>query len=337
VLELADAIVGGDAKAAVEHIGASAEKGLQLGELLDQLTDHWRGMMLAAVGGVESAELSELAAEKVKQHTSTTNLDAILAGLEILTATKQKLKGSPHAQVLLEIAAVRLAKLSELLSVAELAQWYIQTPPAGGQSPSPRLPAQPQGGGGESVKKKVLTPPEVEANGTHSATGPSSTEGSNSGEEPLSVVWERVLEQVGPILAANLRQAAISQANFGPNSLVVPFPAAYNNACETVKIERNQETLRKALKHITGRDWTLRVVRMYDPASDRTVIEAPPPEARRPARSRSELLALPFFAALGETLGGQLMRTDDGFDPFADPTATPDADPTPAPPDLDET
>ncbi len=330
VLELADAIVTGDAKAAVEHIGASAEKGLQLGELLDQLTDHWRAMMLTAVGGGESADLTETAAERVKQHTAKTNLDAILAGLEILTATKAKLRGSPHAQVLLEVAAVRLSKLAELLSVAELAQWYTQTPPGGGNAPAQRVPAHIPAGAGEAVKKKVVTPPEVRANG--SATG----------EEPASVVWEKVLEQVGPILATHLRQAVVSQANFGPNSLVLPFPAAYSSAYETAKAERNLDTIRKAFKHITGREWTLRLELDATPTANgvhKAATEQPPARPAPVQRSRSELLALPMFAALTEKLGGQLMRVDDGFDPLAEAvTETPDTpDTPPTPTDSDET
>ncbi len=351
VLELADAIVSGDAKSAVEHIGASAEKGLQLGELLDQLTDHWRGMMLAAVGGIESAELSELAAEKVKAHTATTNLDAILAGLEILTATKAKLRGSPHAQVLLEIAAVRLAKLSELLSVAELAQWYTQTPPVGVSGGALRVPAHVPTPGGDTVKKKVLTPPEVQANGVpphpplrgdlpHKGGGDSVVS-----EEPASVIWEKVLGQLAnnPMLTAYLQQAVILPANFGPNSLVLPFPAAYSSAYESVKSERNQDLLRKAFLLVTGREWSVRFEIDSEPTANgaHQTPDATPARSN-PQRSRTELLALPFLAALGDTLGGQLMRVDEGFDPFAAVPTTPDtpadADtPIPAPPDPDET
>jgi DNA polymerase-3 subunit gamma/tau len=334
VLELADAVVNGDAKAAVEHIGASAEKGLQLGELLDQLTEHWRAMMLTAVGGADSADLTETAAERVKQHTEKTNLDAILAGLEILTATKAKLRGSPHAQVLLEVAAVRLSKLAELLSVAELAQWYTQTPPSGGNATTQRVPAHIPVGAGEAVKKKVVTPPEVRANST---TGDGGT-----GEEPAGVVWEKVLEQVGPILATHLQKATVSPANFGPNSLVLPFPSAYSSAYETAKAERNQDTIRKAFKHITGREWTLRLELDATPVANgvhKAVADQSPARPAPVQRSRSELLALPMFAALTEKLGGQLMRVDDGFDPLAEVvTETPDTpEPTPTPPDPDET
>ncbi|MCU0703668.1 MAG: DNA polymerase III subunit gamma/tau [Fimbriiglobus sp.] len=337
VLELADAILKGDAKTAVELVGATAEKGLQLGELLDQLTDYWRAMMLTAVGGGDSADLTDTAAEQVKRHAATTTLDAILAGIEILTETRVKLRGSPHAPVLLEVAAVRLAKLADLLSVAELAQWFTQGGGGGGHAPAQRVPAHLPAGNGEAVKKKVVTAPEVRANG---AVGASAARGEAkpTGEESIEVVWDKVLEQVGPILATHLRQAAVTQANFGPNSLVLPFPAAYSAAYETAKAERNQETLRKAFKHVTGREWTVRVE--LDAAPPTANGAHPPPTVPpRPAtRSRSELLALPFFAALGDTLGAQLMRADDGFDPFGQTVVEPVADTpeTPTPTDPDE-
>ena len=337
VLTLADAIVAGDAKGAVEQIGAAAERGLQLGELLDQLIDHWRGMMLVAVGGGESAELSEEAAERIKRHAGGTNLDAVLAGLDILTATKTKLRGSPHAQVLLEVAAVRLAKLADLLSVADLAQWLTQGPPAGGNSPAQRVPAHRPAPSAEPVKKKVLTPPEVraETNGK-----PGEAEG-----ESFEVVWSKVLDQVGPMLSAQLRQSSHSPAISGPNSLVIPYSSAYSAAYETVRGERSQETLRRALKHVTGREWSVRVELTPEPAANGVSHHPNPnvgPVPRPPAnRSRNELLALPLFAAAGEVLGAQLMRIDDGFDPLAageSPAAitdTPDADPV-LPPDPDE-
>lgn len=319
VLELADAIVSGDARTAVERIGASAERGLQLGELLDQITDHWRGMMLVAVGGGESAELSEQAAERIKQHVAGTNLDAILAGLEILTATKAKLRGSPHAQVLLEVAAVRLAKLADLLSVAELAQWMTQGVPAGGNGPVGRVPAHLPQPPAESVKKKVLTPPEVkaEANGKPAAA-------MTSGEEPFGMVWEKVLDQIGAntVLAAQLRQASNLPAIFGPNSLAITYSTAYSAAYELVRGERSQDTVRRALKHVTGREWSVRVDLAPDTLTNGVTTDRPR-AAEQPVRTRSELLALPLFVSASEVLGAQLMRTDDGFDPLAVPLAPP--------------
>ena len=111
-----------------------------------------------------------------------------------------------------------------------------------------------------------------------------------------------------------------------------------------MRTERNQDLLRRAFKLVTDREWSFRFeIEREAPAGTTAAPDAPAP---RPSvsRSRGELLALPFVAALGETLGGQLMRTDDGFDPFAMTPTTPeplaDADPdtpTPAPPDPDET
>src|SRR5690349_23498638 len=60
VAELADAVLARDARKAIELIGAFAGRGLQLGEVLDQLIDYWRGLMLALAAGRTEEHTSEL-------------------------------------------------------------------------------------------------------------------------------------------------------------------------------------------------------------------------------------------------------------------------------------
>jgi DNA polymerase-3 subunit gamma/tau len=344
VLELAGAILGGDAKRAVEVVGASAEQGLQLGELLDQLVDYWRGLMLVAVGGGDPDSLGVSAAvqEQMTAHAAGTNLDAILAGIDILAATKTKMRGSPHTQVLVEVAAIRLARLADLLSVAQIAQWVSDGKAGTLPAPVGKIPAHgpPPAAVGSTteVKKKVVSPPEVTAKATGETEGPS--------EANFEVLWERVLVQVGPMLAAQLRQSTKLQANFKPNALVIEYDAGYSSTCEMVRTERNLDTLRKALRVVSGDEWLVRVelnplrASAANGVSHSTVAEPPRPPASSP-RGRNALLTLPMFQAATEVLGAQLMRADDGFDPTgeaaAPTTATPATDDTtPAPPDPDE-
>jgi DNA polymerase-3 subunit gamma/tau len=339
--ELADAILDGDAKRAVELVGQSSAQGLQLGELLDQLVDYWRGMMLVSVGGadLESLPGSASVREKLTTHAAAVNLDAILAGIDILTGTKVKLRGSPHTQVLFEVAVLRLTRLSDLLSVSQLVQSLSGGAklPAGGSSPKLATPG-PAKPNAEAVKKKLVTAPEVKSeemkvNGEWTATD-------------FPIIWERVLEQVGPMLAAHLRQATDLQANFKPNSLAILFDSDYSSPCEMVRTDRNQDTLRRALRHVSGGEWAVRVdLKPNGPANGvgkATTAPAPLAPASHTHKGRNALLALPLFQAAQEVLGAQLMRVDDGFDPTptpastTDPESDPDA-PIPAPTDPDET
>ena len=57
VIELATAILANDPKAALELIATWVDGGLQIGELVDQLVEYWRALMLVACGGPDIREL----------------------------------------------------------------------------------------------------------------------------------------------------------------------------------------------------------------------------------------------------------------------------------------
>src|SRR5262249_8308233 len=57
VVELAGAILAKDGKQALSMVAKCADEGLQLGELLDQLVDHWRDLMLVACAGKDVTDL----------------------------------------------------------------------------------------------------------------------------------------------------------------------------------------------------------------------------------------------------------------------------------------
>src|SRR5262249_31155055 len=58
VLELAAAVLGHDARRALELAGRAADEGLQLGELVDQLIAYWRDLMVLRCAGAEAPDLS---------------------------------------------------------------------------------------------------------------------------------------------------------------------------------------------------------------------------------------------------------------------------------------
>ncbi len=318
IAELAAAILARDAKAAVEQLTASADRGLQLGELLDQLIDYWRGLMLVLVAGDQARDLPGTPAlhETIRKHAAGTNLDTVLAGLDVLTTTKAKLRGSPHVQVLLEVAVVRLARMDEMLSVSALAQMIANGAVASPAGPAPAVrPAVPPA---DPSKKNGL----IESNGTHQ---PPPAPGDVS-PETLPAVWERVLQEVGPMRRGQLQFAGLP-AILGPNSLAIRFPAGYSSAYDSCASESGVEVIQRALKRITHKDWLVRVELANGP------VGSPPPGAvpARPEQRTKDLLQLPLFKKAADVLGAQLVRVDEGFDPQAVPDARPAADAAPDP------
>ena len=113
---------------------------MQLGELLDQLIEYWRNSMVLSCAWKRFSDLSLADAhrDKVERQAESMPIDSILAGLDILSTTKSRLRGSSHSLVLLETAVLKLIRLDELVPVAQLAQWLSQPVgnPAPGAKPS---------------------------------------------------------------------------------------------------------------------------------------------------------------------------------------------------------
>jgi len=305
MLELANAILAGDTQQALRLVGEASERGLQLGELLDQLIDYWRGLMLAAVGGegLDPMLGSSAIRESIARHVAGKSLDTILAGLDILSAAKGRMKQAASVLILMEIAVVRLSRLEDLLPVAELAQWLQSGVKSGLTVAKPAAAVTlPEG-----VKKKPVAVPEAKP---HSAL-PSA---SGITEESWPGVWDRLLVDLGGVLAENLRRLPQRPAIIGPNALAIRHPASY-----TAISERGVEQLRSALQKFNGKEWAVRFETIPDePGEVRN--EAATPAAAAISK-RQELLNLPFFKSLSDVLGAQLLRTEDGFNPVAVPVA----------------
>jgi len=303
--DLAGAIVAKDAAKALEVVAQAAAAGLQLGELLDQLIDYWRGLMLVHVAGAAARDLPGTPSlhQRIRDHAAAGSLDTVLAGLDILTAAKVKARTSAHVQVLIEVAVVRLSRLDELLSVASLLQMAAGQGTVVAKVAAPRAapPVAPRPA--EDLKKNgpVTSVPVVNLNGV-----------GYSGELTAAMLpglWANVVAEVGMFRGKNLEPAGVP-AILGPNALEVRFPAGYTSQYDAIQHETSQEVIRRILKMQTGRDIQIRVG--IDAATpDRPAFTVP----QAPDRKK-DLMQLPIFQKAVASLGAQLIKVDDGFNPY---------------------
>ena len=224
--------------------------------------------MLVSCGGPDIRELpvTPNQHEALKKHAPDVKLDSILGGLEVLTATRGRARGSTHVQVLLEMAVVRLCRLGELLSVGNLIQALgqpgkqIVVPAAIPGTTAATRPAPPESGNtsslapgrstangpvtGQLPAQGGVTSPPIEAaarealryDRPRSPIEEAST--SQLTQSTLPAVWDdflQYMESKFPMLANHLKFVG-SYAIFGPNALVIRFPSGYNlhyDACAT--------------------------------------------------------------------------------------------------------
>ncbi len=172
ITTLVDAVVAQQPAQVLQLLAQAVDEGLDLQELLNQLIEYWRDLMVVHCAGAEGQSLSVTGAfhKKLTEQAKALSIDGILAGLDILVSTKTKLgRGSQHGRVLVEMALVRLSRLGELRSLSEIAAMLksgaMASPAKKSTStstdgrPPGRLSTQPettaQSGSLEAGKKKV--------------------------------------------------------------------------------------------------------------------------------------------------------------------------------------
>jgi DNA polymerase-3 subunit gamma/tau len=313
VVEIAEAILSQDAGKALTLVKVAAEEGVQLIEVLDELTMFWRGLMLAKVSGVGSLDdLSELQQTSIAKLLEGVHLDTILAGLDILSTAKTRLKAGAVTQIVLEMTLVRLSRLGDLIPLTQLAEALSRS---GGMIPIASSGQTNVAHSTEAAKKNgslmVSRPPSAKNSSTSWEANP------NEIAIPLTAanlesVWLKVLEHVGPMLRANLEKAGlpqIPQASTGPKVLVLRFPVRYNTAFEFCKSPDRAQGIENALRKITAQDWAVRVEIDSSPQGG-TTSEAP---VLSPRDMQKQALEHPLLSQIVTKLEGRLMRMDEGF------------------------
>lgn len=303
VLALAEAVLARDPRRALELVDEAAGEGLQLGELVDQLIAYWRDLMVLNCAGGEARDLSVAPRHRdtLLKQAKSLSLDTILAGLDILSATRGRLRGSNHGRVLLEMALVRLGRLDDLVSLSQLAQW-LQQPGAAPAGSTPAVP-RPAAAAGEAVKKKPLTAAEPAATGTVPLSA-----------ESLSTLWSALLSQLGPLMARHLETAAVPAIS-GPNTLVLRFERRYNHEREYCQEPTRLQRIEEALRRVTGTKCQLRIESVGNEA------EPPPADAAtddantsiRSRLNRTDEVLDPLVQRAVDLLGAQFVHREEGF------------------------
>jgi DNA polymerase III subunit gamma/tau len=306
MLALAGVILSRDSRGAIRIVSECAEEGLQLGEVLDQLIDYWRSLMLIQSAGADSTELhlSEVQRQTMLSQAQSMSLDTILAGLDILSTTKSRMRATSHPQILLEMAVIRLSRLDELIPLVQLTQLLTQT--------APSLPktAPPVVAKAEPAKKNLTANPPPIANGTGVAQK-SLPDSRPSATEPRSFpeIWKKAVQEVGGILASHLEKAGMP-AIIGPKSLVIRFPTRYSAAYDYCVDPNSTSRIEESLRSVEPGKWVVRVER--EVVSKGASLAEPPTVVSRKDREK-ELLQMPLFRKILDGLQGRLLTLDDDF------------------------
>ncbi|MGQ0633712.1 MAG: DNA polymerase III subunit gamma/tau [Planctomycetaceae bacterium] len=246
LVELSAALVAHDPARALQLLQTALAEGAQHGELIDQLLNYVRDLMVLAAGASDAALVSVSADRRstLDAQARQSGLPTILAAMQILAETKGRIKGTTYAPVLVELALVQIASLDQLERLSDVSSAARNSPgTATALPPAPQKKTELTSGGGPQAGPQVdLVPDE--------GVEPAVICPFEAGREGL--FWPQVIclldDRTGNY-ARNASRIAIS----GPNQLVLTFPKSYHLSKQYLERPEPLKRMEDALRKVVGR------------------------------------------------------------------------------------
>ena len=255
LIALFSAIVERRPDRVLAEFDAALAQGVQIGELIDQLLDYARDVMVVAAGATESPLLSVTEAQRpaVAGHASVYGTRTAVAALQILSETQMRIHRGMTTRTLAELALVQLATLQDLDRIENLIHRVAAKDHAG--------PDQAQASDARPAPERSTTEPRHDTQAekkTESDADRESdmntrlvvTDPSESGHVELKAGNEQeflaqLVSNINDMSQISVRAASVAAIS-GPNHLALTFPRSYDfhkRHCERLDVlDRLQET-----------------------------------------------------------------------------------------------
>jgi len=239
LFDIVRAIAEHDARTAVETVDAALAKGAAYDELIQQLIEGFRELLLARVAGPDSPLIDRGDSERkvIEELAPKFTTDALMFLVQMFAETKQKARISSQSRIVLELALIKAADVYDLRPLDEILA-RLRALELGGSRGGGGRPAAPS----EKQSKPASRPePRTQASAAPAPTG------------DLWADATAIIEQENHGLAAFMGAGAFQAAD-GP---VAAGRASYIVELDPVaagQLEKNKELIEKALSKVSGRE-----------------------------------------------------------------------------------
>jgi len=262
LFEVLGAVAEHDARKAIETVDAALAGGAAYDELIQQLVDGFRELLLARVAGANSPLIDRGEAERktLAELAPKFTTDALMFLVQMFAETKQKARTSTQSRVVLELALIKAADAHELRPLGEVLE---------------RLEAIESGGSGG---RPAGPPPSPRAR----AAGPKAAPQAAPPPARTGDLWTDALalvEQKKPPLLAFMKNASFritdEPAAAGPARCVIEL-----GKMEADHVRTSKKLIESALSEVSGKPCVVELRAVT--SSDR------PPAAKAPAAAPAE-------------------------------------------------
>jgi len=261
LLDIVAAVVEQRTAIGLELLDRAIADGVAAEELLNQLIDCWRDMLILAAGAdeVDLVSIGPAHRKRLGELAETGGLETILVAQQVLVDARDRTRLARSPRALVDLAVARVANLERLVDIATIIE---------------RLDASTSPAISSTEKKKPLSvaPPVVENESQSVAIAgrddDADAERSENQSMPTTIplepgseprIWQQVLSRITDMLRDHIgcvERTAIS----GPNRLDVMFPGRYHFHKSYCERPNELSRLEATVEQITGHAVQLRLV-----------------------------------------------------------------------------
>jgi DNA polymerase-3 subunit gamma/tau len=287
VAHLCDALLAGDASAALRLVHEEAEAGRDLTRLLSDLITYLRSLLVVkADPGALDGELSSEAVTTAREQAARIDLSRLLDLIERCAEAEQRMKWAPNKKMHLEIAVIRAiqtlgqATLSEVLDTLSAMRDGAPPPPPAARPELPPRPARtskpaapaetPKPAPAPAAKAPVKPEPEKEEAAPIATNAPAEP-------EDLNAVWGAVIQRIRkerPLMASSVERTVLLEIK--GDSAIVGLDVADVLGFDLLDTPSNRKLLDALVTEAANRMLSIKFVKREG------LVATPPPREAEP-------------------------------------------------------
>jgi DNA polymerase-3 subunit gamma/tau len=326
ILELARALLAGEAECALRELNDLARNGKDLSRLLSDLLGHFRNLLIYQVsrGDLKLLEVTEAEAESLAAQSASVKSDALTRIMEVLSDCEIRLRDAASKKILIEVALLKAIEARQAVSLDSVLQ-QLQDLRNGNGAPtsaSASIPAAARNA--STAMPRTTANVEPAATKAPSTLPPTPMESAPPAEVPagnldLQPLWNRLVESVGrasPFARTYLLEAHI--VSFTKNLFVIGFNPEFEDHISLVDNPRNHSLLQTKLGELGHTNTQIKFIKAERPPdwTQSPVAVSRKPDAPAPAKSPPSKASVAGISAPGREKPGSFNKEDFKNDPL---------------------
>src|SRR5262249_44847444 len=202
LLELSQAILGGEIEGALRLLNDLAKGGKDLGRLLSDLLNHFRNLLIFQVsrGDLNLLEASEAEAASLHEQSVMADANALTRIMEVMANAEIRLRDTASKKILLEVTLLKAIEARNAVSIDSVLKRLQDIRGGENATAAQAAPQRMQAAGPAERRAPVRTEPEnsqQRAAPETAAQRPAMALGETAASADLETLWARLVESVG--------------------------------------------------------------------------------------------------------------------------------------------